>query len=186
MKLDPSILTHPNIPKPLHGINPRTVLGQAWWDKERVKAYKSTNYRCIACGTPKDEALYHKWLEAHEYYNFNYKHATLTLKKIVPLCHACHNFIHSGRMFILFEKGSLEKKKIIDIIERGLFILENHSLKAFYGTIEVAEALGIKTNVKAAPLELHDTKWEDWRMIIKNRIYRSKFKNEEEWAKHYL
>jgi hypothetical protein len=185
MKTDPSILTHPNIPKPLHGLSPRAVLGQTWWDKQRELAYKSTNYTCLACGTPKTEAEYHKWLEAHEYYHYDYKHAVLRLKKIVPLCHACHNFIHSGRMFILYQKGSMKKQKIVDIIKRGLFILENNNLNAFYGTLEVANELGITTNVKAEPLEVYDTEWSDWRMIIKNKVYRTKFKNEEEWAEYY-
>lgn len=185
MKLDPGILTHPNIPKPLHGINPRTVLGQTWWNKERQKAYQSTDFKCIACGTPKEEAEYHKWLEAHEYYDYDYTHGILTLKKIVPLCHRCHNFIHSGRMYILLEKGEMKKSKVVDILEYGFFILENHNLEAFWGTIEVAEMLGVKTKVKAYLPDPHVIEWSDWKMIIEGKEYRSKFKNEDEWAEHY-
>ena len=70
---NPKYLTHPNIPKPLHGMNPRSILGKEWWDIKRREAYATHNYCCWACGIPKSKAKYHNWLEGHETYQINYK-----------------------------------------------------------------------------------------------------------------
>jgi hypothetical protein len=66
------ILFCPNTPKPLHGMSPRSILGDEWWDKERIKAYRKFFNHCQACGVHKSDALYHRWLEAHEVFNFDY------------------------------------------------------------------------------------------------------------------
>lgn len=48
--LEPVVLTHQNIPKPLHGLNPRTIKGQQWWD---VAGKLADEGYCIACGIAK-------------------------------------------------------------------------------------------------------------------------------------
>jgi hypothetical protein len=95
--MKPEILTHPNIPKPLHGLNPRSILGIEWWDKVRYEAQKRNNFKCFACGIDKYETK-EKWLEGHEYWNIDYKTGKCEVVSIEPLCHKCHNFIHSGRL----------------------------------------------------------------------------------------
>ena len=92
--LSPELLTHPNIPKPLHGITPRDILGKAWWDQQRQIAYRERHYHCWACGVHKSQAAYYQWLEGHESYDIDYVHGIVTLREIVALCHACHSFIH--------------------------------------------------------------------------------------------
>lgn len=32
MKLKPEILCQPNVPTPLHGMAPRVVFGESWWN----------------------------------------------------------------------------------------------------------------------------------------------------------
>ena len=46
---DPTILTHPNIPKPLHGVNPRTIMGEDAWRELSSRLRKGVMF-CQACG----------------------------------------------------------------------------------------------------------------------------------------
>lgn len=185
MKLLPEILCQPNIPKPLHGLNPRSIKGKDWWDKKRKEAYASTNYNCIACGVHKTKAKKHQWLEAHEFWNIDYKTGICEVIKIVPLCHYCHNFIHNGRLYMIMGKEKTWQE-VTEILEHGFYILSQNNLKAFPHALELAKFIGAKTyNVKAYKLPEHDTKWENYVMILEGETYKSKFKDYFEWEEYY-
>jgi len=96
--LAPEILCHPNVPKPLHTIAPRTIMGNGWWNRIRLEVYKRYDYHCAACGVHKTRAMRFKRLEAHEFYEVDYHTGTVTVKSLEPLCNYCHMFIHSGRL----------------------------------------------------------------------------------------
>ncbi|PNX49307.1 MAG: hypothetical protein BV459_00205 [Thermoplasmata archaeon M11B2D] len=175
----PELLLHPNIPKPMHGLNPRTVMGKSWWDDKRQTAYRKTGYRCAACGIHKSDAKYYQRLEAHEFYSFDYQRGRMELIEIVALCHSCHMFIHSGLLAIQHETGEIPKKKYDDIIAHGETILEladdasvenYHQLKA--NIVEYAETGKL-------------ARWSDWRLIIDGVEYEGKFKNIREWENYY-
>jgi hypothetical protein len=162
----PELLLHPNIPKPLHGINPRTILGKNWWDIERNKCYIKYNFHCLACGIPKYKAKYHQWLEAHEVYDYKYIDGILTFIELVPLCHSCHNYIHSGRMQHLVNLGKFDYEKQQDILNYGDNIIEKHKLKKPELPNKCAE-------------------WSKWKMIVFGKEYYSKFKDVNEWIEYY-
>jgi len=166
--VDPKILTHPNIPKPLHGISPRVVLGQEWWDTERRKAYAAANYRCEACDVPKQDAKYHQWLEAHEYYAFDYKHGRLKLLKVVALCHSCHRFIHDGLMRVMVSSGDMTGEMYDAIIEHGTAILSDAGLLS-----EWESRHSKKCNVA----------WAGWRMEINGKLYGPSSKDSADWER---
>lgn len=184
-KLKPEILSHPNIPKPLHGIAPRTIKGQTWWNKTRQEVYASSDYHCIACGVHKDKAQAHQWLEAHEFWDIDYTHGEAVIKSIEPLCHYCHNFIHSGRLEMIIgnEKTEQEAKRIL---EHGFKILKDNKLKCFSGTYNLAKKLGVRTlGVKPYNTPETNVKWSDWKLIFEDKEYYSKFNNIDEWQEFY-
>jgi hypothetical protein len=190
MKLKPEILSHPNIPLPLHGLSPRVINGDLWWNRIRKEVYERYDFHCIACGVEKYKAEIHHWLEAHEFYEVDYINGTMKCKSIEPLCHYCHNFIHSGRLeAVLGKEKSINEVKLI--LEHGFKILSENHLKCFWGTLEFAakvscmgfgivNTFGVVANPK--PIELP---WEKWRLIWNGKAYYSKFKNEAELEAHY-
>lgn len=186
VELKPDILTHPNIPKPLHEVNPRNIMGKDQWDIVRQEVYKSSNYHCVACGVAKAEAKGFRWLEAHEYYHIDYENGRVEIESLQPLCHYCHNFIHSGRLAMIIGKDKT-KQEVIDILEHGFKVLADNKLKAFPFTLQFAKSLGAETyGVK--PYETNDSNvsWEDWRLIWDGKEYPPKYATYEDWQERYL
>lgn len=167
-KRRPEVLLCPNVPKPLHGLAPRVVLGKDWWDVTRVAAYRSTLYHCIACGVHKSQAKEHKWLEGHETYHIDYLIGRMYYVETVPLCHYCHNYIHSGRMQSLVGAGLMDAGKYQHVINHGNKVIREAGLKhrAEYSGPEPAD-------------------WADWRLVIDGQEYGPAFKSFAEWCKSY-
>lgn len=178
-KLRPEVLLAPNIPKPLHGLAPRVVLGQAWWDKTRRVAYCSTNFRCIACGVHKYRSKGGlEYLEAHELYHTDYRKGRLTYLETVPLCHYCHNYIHDGRMRALLEQGKLRSGKFAAIIQHGNKILEKAGLQKLTHNAREAQIAKLHEQGLLAP-------WHEWRLVLFGREYSPLHATEDEWRKAY-
>jgi len=211
MILQPEILTHPNIPKPLHGVNPRSIMGQAWWDRERKQVYLDQNNRCAACGVHKSRAEWHKWLEAHEFYTFDWSRGQVTFSHLVGLCHSCHQFIHSGRLLALVNVGELNRHRAVMILQHGFDVLANAQrkqdtaelgydpvvIKSFkpYAMAIYAYHTLMGDSASSAGAEAHDRgwipkvsdkiEWADWTLVFDGRVYPAKHKSYEDWYRHY-
>jgi len=165
--LEPKLLLHPNIPKPMHGVNPRSIKGEDWWNTTRREIYEKQDFRCAACGTHKTEAEFHQWLEAHESYTINYKTGVMRLKKIYGLCHCCHSYIHTGLLAAKLRKKQITKFTKSYIERRGASVL-------------VAANLSRK---EVNPGEI--AAWDKWHLVFGGKKYYSKFKSYDEWRAHY-
>lgn len=114
-----SLLESVSIPKPLHGLNPRTIKGKEWWDEERKKAIRKNNFCCHACGT-------YARLEGHEVYDILLKSGIAVYIETVSLCSKCHRTVHLG--LTIKQVGLMKAEKLKDrrrrlkskyIIEKG-------------------------------------------------------------------
>jgi len=182
----PEILSSPNIPKPLHGLNPRGIMGQEKWDVVRQEVYASTNYHCASCGVYKLQAKKHQWLEAHEIYDIDYSKGIATLTEIVPLCHFCHNFIHSGRLRMMARSRRVSAQDVRDIMRHGVAVLKSAKSPIFVGTQILCDLVSVDT--KGLP-KMSEPKgiapWGDWVMLWDGKQYRGKFKSMRDWQKAY-
>jgi len=162
----PEILLHPQIPKPMHGIAPRTILGQAWWDAERHAACNKYKQHCWACGVYKLNAKLNHWLEAHEMYDINYAKGTMTYTHSVGLCPYCHKYIHAGRLLEEYKAGKISMLLLMDITNHGETILHNAGIGRPPGPSVVSD-------------------WESWRLILNGQAYPGLWPSYETWAANY-
>lgn len=190
------LLLHPNIPKPLHGINPRSILGKKWWDCVRRIAYLEHNNHCWACGIHKSKAKYHKWLEAHEVYQIDYQTGRVELLKICALCHSCHNYIHDGRMQMMVRNGRIRLEKYIDILIHGEKIINQYltSLNKDHQGITWKQPFEPTfpfqysfPNFQVGLPQLVENKasWSDWHLVLNGNVYYSRFSDFDEWQAYY-
>jgi hypothetical protein len=160
--VSPELLLHPPLPTPLHGINPRTIMGKVEWDYKRRAAYSMNDYHCWACGVyaPYDEVKQRfstsLKLHAHEDYRIEYQDCYMFLNDIVALCPTCHNAVHINRSQALYDKGVFD--------EEDMYIIFTN-----------------KENV----LNLNDDNWGNWYLLYEGKQYYSKFKDRKEWKEHY-
>lgn len=163
----PEVLLSPRIPEPMHGMAPRVVLGEKWWNETRRAAYSSTAFHCIACGVWKYQARSRQWLEGHELYEIDYLLGRMVYLETVPLCTFCHNYIHRGRLQALLAGGEIHHAKFAEIIHQGDRVLREAGLKL------PEEYMG--------PM----AEWADWRLVVDGTEYLPKYKSFEYWRKAF-
>ena len=163
----PEILLLPQIPKPMHGLAPRVILGDRWWNEVRRAAYKSTEFHCVACGIHKSRAKGPKWLEGHEVYRTDYVYGRMVYVEAVPLCNFCHNSIHTGRLQALLDRHKITQQRFVAIVQHGERVLSLAGLE------------------KPKPYNGPVAEWSRWRLVLNRKMYKPRFKSLEAWAKHF-
>lgn len=163
LTLNPRLLLHPNIPKPLHTVNPRTIKGNTWWNAVRTEAYNLMGYHCHACGHLGNRDA-NDFLEAHEIYDIDYNTGRVTFLGVAALCSMCHKYIHSGMLEVLLDRGDISKERYNEIKEHGFRVLSDAGLPT----------------MREEPLVLCE--WGDWYLELDGKRYCSPFKDIQEWA----
>lgn len=160
----PEVLAQLAIPKVLHGKNPRTSMGKKQWDELRQTVYESTGYTCYCCGVPRAKAKFHPRLEAHEVYDFDFKSYTLTCTEIIPLCHACHMFVHSKFVWTLVSQKKFSKERAVEIHQHAAAIIKATGTPIPGYKIQSLKAAGVNTDsidhVAGIPAYISNPHWK--------------------------
>lgn len=160
-------------------------MGQEKWDELRLEIYAKYDYHCAACGVHKSQARGHQWLEAHEYYSIDYHAGRVEIESIEPLCHYCHNFIHSGRLKMIMGKEKT-REEVVEILEHGFMVLSENRLQVFPHTLQLARSVDAETfNVQPYYVPPPMDEWSDWRLVWEGNEYAPLFDSSEEWAMYW-
>ena len=191
------LIAMPNIPRPLHGVNPRTLLGASTWNRMRKFCYNQANDTCEICGY-KPENLRHR--HGHEVYEIDYAKGTAKFVKVFCVCSMCHlACIHTGRALTLWKKDNplYPTEFLLNGAEHAFKIISeyNHDypdadLRAYSTFLDYLkhdelkrpmEELIAKYNIKFYT-EVEDmVEWKDWKLIIGDREYQTPYTSESEW-----
>jgi hypothetical protein len=176
----PEILHQPVIPPPLHGVNPRIIMGGSKWDILRREVYKKYGLTCAACGVSPEHAFPKKHLEAHERFQIDYKNREMTLIDMEPLCPACHQFVHSGLLTIRFKKGQISTAMTRRILQHGLDILAASTGQIQADAEFLCRTLKVKHDLPLArPSEKFG--WSGWKMVWNGISYPSPYPTQQDW-----
>lgn len=194
------LIAMPNIPKPTHGLAPRTLLGATTWNRMRKHAYAQAEDTCEICGAKPDN-LRHR--HGHEVYSIDYEKGTVTFQRVFCICALCHlGCIHTGRAITLYKQGNplYPKEFLLEGAEHSFKIINEYNkdhpgadLRAYSTFLdylkveelrESMEALIKKYNIKfymEDPKKM--AKWGDWKLKIGSKEYPTPYQNEDEWKK---
>ena len=192
------LIAMPNIPKPTHGLAPRTLLETTTWNRMRKHAYAQAGDTCEICGA-KPENLRHR--HGHEVYSIDYEKGTVTFQRVFCVCALCHlGCIHTGRAITLYKQGNplYPKEFLLEGAEHAFKIISEYNkdhpesdLRAYATFLDYLKVDSLKEPMKEL-IEKYDikfymedekkmAKWGDWKLIIGLKEYPTPYQNEKDW-----
>ena len=192
------LITMPNVPRPLHGLAPRTIMGASTWDHVRKRCYFNAGYKCEICGAEPGKGQLH----SHELYTVDWMNGTSKFERCIAICRQDHDFIHSGRLITLYKEGNplYPKSYVLNTVEKGFKLIHEYNSKhrnkkplKVYGTFldylkvpELADEmmqLIEKYEIQFYMEPKHIAKWGDWRLVIGEKEYPTPYADQGEWEK---
>ena len=198
------LLTMPNVPRPLHGMAPRTILGSEKWNEMRLNAYLQAKYRCEICDKTfqQNEPFKLPDHSVHELFSYDYEKGIGKFIRCVSLCQDCHDFIHSGRMLTLYkERNNLyPRERVLRIVEDRFKMISEYNarnsdeIRLYFTFVKYARddipmidffsdvrSYIEKYKIKFYEEPKHIPKTENWKMIIEEREYPTIYSDYKDW-----
>lgn len=192
------LITMPNVPRPLHGLPPRKIMGDAMWTRVRKRCYFDAGYKCEICGVDPPKGQLH----AHELYSYDYKEGTGKFERCIAICKQDHDFIHSGRLITMYKNKNVlyPKSYVLDVVEKGFKLIyeynETHKnrkpLRAYATFLEYLKvpelAMEMSELISKYKIEFysepkHVAKWADWKLLFGNKEYPTPYATQSDWVK---
>lgn len=192
------LITMPNVPRPLHRLNPRNIMGQSTWNHVRKRCYYNAHYKCEICGV--DFAEIKPRYAAHELYSYDYMAGTGKFERCIAICAQCHNAIHSGRLITMYKNGNqlYPKQYVLKVVEHCFRLVSQYNaehrnkkpLKLYATFLEYLKVPELhddmvklidKYNIQFYMEPKRIAKWQDWKLIIGNKEHKTPYKDEGEW-----
>lgn len=190
------LITMPNVPKPLHGIPPRVIMGQTTWDKVRKRCYYDAGYKCEICGV--DFADIKPRYAAHELYTYDYEEGVGRFERCIAICAKCHDAIHSGRLITMYKQGNplYPKAYVLGVVEHCFKLVHDYNKEhdeklklynTFLRYLKVPELYGdmikmiIKYDIEFYSEPLHCADWEKWKMVWCGKEFPTPYKSYNDW-----
>lgn len=187
----------PNIPRPLHGVNPRTILGASTWNHMRRACYAKADNTCEICGAKPDN-LRHR--HGHEVYEIDYARGIAKFHRVYCVCALCHlACIHTGRALTLWKKNNplYPTEFLLQGAEHAFKIISEYNkdnpgadLRAYSTFLDYLKYDELKESMEKL-IKKYDIKfykevedmvdWGDWKLIIGSREYKTPYASEKEW-----
>ena len=190
------LITMPNVPKPLHGLPPRVIMGKTTWDHVRKKCYYDAGYKCEICGEEPPKGQLH----AHELYSYDYLAGTGKFERCIAICKKDHDFIHSGRLITMLKNNNIlyPREYVLSVVEKGFKLIHDYNcmhrnkkpLRAFSTFLEYLKVPSIHDDMVALidkyDIQFYDmpskvADWADWKLLIGEREYPTPYANMDEW-----
>lgn len=178
----PELLEQPLIPPPLHGVNPRSLMGRDAWDVERRRVYRKYGFTCAACGVNGRDAFPITRLEAHELFSVDHRAQTMTLIGMEPVCPACHAFVHGGLLELRLHTGQMSRDMGRRILEHGIGVLKRSGGTVPQAADHLCRKLGVRHALPVAR-PAPPSPWSGWRLLWDGREYHSPYLTEADWAR---
>lgn len=192
------LIAMPNLPKPIHGLAPRTLLGSSTWDHMRKLCYFSADNTCEICGE-KPENLRHR--HAHEVYSIDYEKGEARFVRAFCICALDHlACIHTGRAITLYKHNNplYPKEFLLEGVEKSFRIISEYNrdhpdadLRAYSTFLDYLKCEDLKEPVENL-IKKYDmkfyaedpkkiAKWDKWKLIIGDEEYPTPYKSKADW-----
>lgn len=199
-----AMLTMPNIPLPLHQLNPRNIMGSYEWGKLRKQCYEDAGDICEICGAKlgkhRGDPLMH---QAHEAYDIDFTAYTSTFVRLICLCPRCHSAIHSGRALTCYHNHEplWDKEYMLSLAEHLFSQLDqwnrqhpdSEPLRAYETVLSWLDEPSLTQDLQKLIDQYHiefwaapdrkdwDNAWGKWRLIYDGTEYWSPYQSREQW-----